>query len=214
VAAMLDVELLAATEGKKGLDHLMQHLYEEFYVKQGRGFSDKEFYDAINKVAGKTLDIRSWVEEPNTAATRESFNQALKKLGCRLDDHADAKPNKYYTGINTEMKGDRMFVRSVEDNSPALLAGLQFGDELIAVNDIRVKANLDEAMRNASAPQSVTVSNDNKGNTEATQGLRVLISRGGLVRVLVLSLNAFSKADLVIFIENKENAVFKTWMKN
>jgi predicted metalloprotease with PDZ domain len=197
IAAMLDIELQAATDGKKGLDQLMQYLYEEFYTRQSRGFSDKEFYAAVDKIAGKPLNIQAWVEEPNSDKTRESFNQSLKKIGCRLDESIDAKPNKQYTGINTEMRGEKLVVKSVDDNSPALLAGLQFGDELIAVNDVRVKHTIEEAIR----------------NTDASQAINILISRGGLIRTLVLTVKSFNKADNVIFVEDPENAAFKAWMK-
>jgi predicted metalloprotease with PDZ domain len=197
IAAMLDIELHAATEGKKGLDDLMKYLYEEFYTRQNRGFSDKEFYAAIDKVAGKPLDIQAWMEEPNSAKTRESFNETLKKIGCRLDESIDAKPNKAYTGINTEVKGEKLLVRSIDDGSPALEAGLQFGDELIAVNDIRVKNNLEEAVR----------------NTDASQPVNIMVSRGGMIRTLVLTVKTFNKADNVIFVEDQENIAFKAWMK-
>lgn len=195
VAALVDIEILAATEGKKGLDELMKYLYEEFYIKKGKGFTDQEFYDAINTVAGKKLDIREWVEQPNSEKTREQIKATLKKAGCRFEDKG--KPNNLYSGINTEMKGEKMLVRSIEEASPASAAGLQFGDELIAVNNIRVKASLEDAVKSSGSPLKISLT----------------ISRAGIIRVLDLTFNPVSKADFSIIVEDKENVVFQKWME-
>ena len=195
VAAMLDIELLASTNEKKGLDQLMQYLYEEFYVRQNRGFTDEEFYKAINTVAGKPIDMKTWVEQPNSARTREAMMSVLKKAGCNLEDKA--KPNTVYTGINTEIRGEKLYVRSVEEGSPAAVAGLQFGDELIALNNLRVKTSIEDVIRNIPA-----------GNT-----LRVTISRNGLIRILDLNPSSVSKADYLISVENRENEVLKAWLR-
>jgi len=195
VAALLDIEILSATEGKKGLDDLMRYLYNEFYIKQNRGFSDNEFYEAVNTVAGKPLDIREWVEEPNSEKTQASIRIILKKVACGLEDKS--KANTLYTGINTEIKGEKLLVKSVEDLSPAMMAGLQFGDELIAVNYLRIKLSLEDAIKNAGSEQKITLT----------------ISRAGIIKVIELNFVAKTKADLNILIEDKENLVLKAWLK-
>ncbi len=201
VAALLDIELLAATDGKKGLDHLMRYLYAEFYIRQNRGFTDQEFYNAINTVAGKPLDIKEWVEEPNSEKTREKIAEVLKKAGCKLEEKSTPDPlydNPQYTGINTEIRGEKLFVKSVEAGSPAALSGLQFGDELIAVNQLRIKTNLQDILK----------------NINSIDDLHFTISRAGLTREIVLQVRANKKADYVIAVEDKANVVLKAWLKS
>lgn len=195
VAALLDIEILSATDGKKGLDDLMQYLYNEFYKKQNRGFTDAEFYGAINTVAGKTIDIRDWVEKPNSASSLESMRATLKKAGCLLNEKGERARN--YTGITSEVKGEKLFVKSIDAGSPGLAAGLQAGDELIALNNIRIKTSLDEALKNCNAGAVISVT----------------ISRGGLIQILELSVTASPFAEYAIQVEDKENVIFKSWLR-
>lgn len=145
VAAILDIEIIAATNGKKHLDDLMQYLYQTFYVKQNRGFTDKEFYDAINIVAGKPIDMTEWVLNTNNENTFAKWNEVLKKTALKLEPKANK--NNFYTGINIETKGEKQLVKSIDANSPALLAGLQAGDELISINNLRVKLNIEDLIK-------------------------------------------------------------------
>jgi predicted metalloprotease with PDZ domain len=195
VAALLDIELLSATGGRKSLDDLMRYLYAEYYIRQNRGFSDKEFYDAVNLVAGKNLDIREWVEQPNNEGTKEKIRAVLKKAGCNFEDKTQANP--LFTGINTEIKGEKLLVRSIEQGSPAFVSGFQLGDELIAVGNIRIKTGIEETFKNAVAEKGIYT---------------VTISRAGIVRVLEIQPGGAAKSNLNILVEDKENVVFKAWM--
>lgn len=192
LAALLDIEIVTATDGKKSLDDLMKHLYNEFYIKQNRGFTDDEFYNAIDVVAGKPIGFRTWAETPNNAETLQKITSIFKKINCQVTDVA--KPNPLHTGITTEMKGDRMFVKSVEANSPAWLSDVQVGDELIAVNDIRIKGALEDIIKLA--------------GTE----FNLLISRAGLIRTVTFKTAMSQRVDLNIKIENKDNPLFMKWL--
>lgn len=193
LAALLDIELLSATGGEKGLDHLMRHLYNEFYKKGNRGFSDEEFYSAIDKVAGKTLDFKKWATEINNSSTLEKMQNVFKKAACTLANKETK--NIHYSGINIEMKGERMFVRSVDADSPAWLMGIQAGDELIAVNEMRLKNNLDEVLK-------------------LTDGeVNLLITRAGLIRTVKVQLTKSPKLDLQLTIDKGDDSILLAWLK-
>lgn len=55
VAFMLDLAIREATEGKRCLDDVMRALYKEYYVKQGRGFTEEEFRNVCEQIAGANL---------------------------------------------------------------------------------------------------------------------------------------------------------------
>ncbi len=193
LAALLDIELLSATNGEKGLDQLMQYLYKEYYTGKQRGFSDDEFYAAIDKIAGKTLNFRSWATGLNDASTLEKLTTVMKKAACTLKNRESN--NQYFTGITTEQKGDKMMVRWVETGSPAWKSGLQAGDEILAVNDIRVKTNLDEVLKNSTSPY------------------QFLISRAGLIRTIALNTEKSQKYDLQLSIDKGDDVILKAWLK-
>lgn len=193
LAAILDIELLSATKGEKGLDQLMQYLYQEFYIGKQRGFSDDEFYAAIDKIAGKSLNFKEWATGLNEVNTLGKITEVMKKAACTLSNREQS--NMHFTGITTEQKGDKMLVRWVESGSPAWKSGIQAGDELLAVNDIRVKTSLDEVLKNSTSPYSI------------------LISRAGLIRTITLETQKSPKYDLQLSVDNGDDTILKAWLK-
>ncbi len=193
LAAILDIELLSATNGEKGLDKLMQYLYKEYYIGKQRGFSDDEFYAAIDKIAGKSLNFKEWATGLNEAGTLNKITEVMKKAACTLKNRESN--NQHFTGITTEQKGDKMLVRWVEAGSPAWKSGIQAGDELLAVNDIRVKTSLDETLKNSNSPYSF------------------LISRAGLIRTISLETQKSQKYDLQLSIDKGDDVILKAWLK-
>lgn len=195
VAAALDIELLSATNGKSGLDQLMQYLYTTYYLKSERGFTDDEFYAAIDAVAGKKMNFRQWCETPNHAGTVGQLAEVMKKAGCTLSNKPQDNP--WYTGISTETKGEKLLVKSVEALSPAYGADIQAGDELLAVNQIRVKNSLEDLLK----------------LTEKGAAAELLICRAGLIRTVIISPAQSSKMDISLQISEKEHPVLKAWLR-
>lgn len=195
IAALLDIELLDATKGSKGLDHLLQYLYSEYYEKKQRGFTDNEFYDAIDYIAGKPLNFKSWAEETNTSETNQQIKNILKKVACSIENKV--QNNLFYTGINTEQKGEKIAVKSIDALSPAFGLDMQAGDEIIAVNNIRIKTSLDELVKLIG---------------EGIE-LNFIISRNGLIRELALKPSQNPKLDLNITIDKVDDPILLVWLK-
>ncbi len=55
IGLLLDFEIRQATQNKKSLDDVMRFLYWEYYKKLDRGFTDAEFQQACEAIAGKKL---------------------------------------------------------------------------------------------------------------------------------------------------------------
>ncbi|WP_394350781.1 M61 family metallopeptidase [Nibribacter ruber] len=55
VGLLLDFEIRHATQNKKSLDDVMRQLYWQYYKKAGRGFTDAEFQQTCETIAGKSL---------------------------------------------------------------------------------------------------------------------------------------------------------------
>ena len=56
LGTLLNLAILAGSNGQRSMDDLMRLLYQEYYKKQKRGFTDEEFRRAAEQVAGRKLD--------------------------------------------------------------------------------------------------------------------------------------------------------------
>lgn len=195
VAAMLDIEIIAATAGNKSLDDLMKYLFETYYQNKKRGFTDDEFYTAIDHVAGRKLNFREWAEKPNDNSLNDKISEVLQKVSCKIRNKAEA--GKYYTGILTEMKGEKLLVRSIEAGSPAFAKDIQAGDELISAGGIRISSSLDEVIKLLPAGEE----------------FEILLSRAGLMRTVFIKTADSNALDLQIMPLNEDAELYKIWLK-
>ncbi|TXK01946.1 M61 family metallopeptidase [Flagellimonas aequoris] len=55
VGLLMDFGIRQATNNQKSLDDVMRHMYHEYYLKKGRGFTDAEFRDACVSITGTPM---------------------------------------------------------------------------------------------------------------------------------------------------------------
>ncbi|GGH00448.1 peptidase M61 [Polaribacter pacificus] len=55
IGMLLDFSIREASQNKKSLDDVMRYLYWHYYKELGRGFTDAEFEEACETIAGKSL---------------------------------------------------------------------------------------------------------------------------------------------------------------
>ncbi len=83
---ILDFSIRHATQNKKSLDDVMRFLYNYYYKKLQRGFTDAEFQDACENVAG--ISLAAEFEFVNT--TKElDYNTYLAFAGLKLESITD-----------------------------------------------------------------------------------------------------------------------------
>ncbi|MDZ7936575.1 MAG: hypothetical protein U5M51_16770 [Emticicia sp.] len=56
MGGVLNLAIIQNTQGKKNLDDVMKMLYQEYYKKQGRGFTDEEFQKTVEAISGKSMN--------------------------------------------------------------------------------------------------------------------------------------------------------------
>lgn len=91
---VIDLAIRRATKDMKSLDDVMRLVYETYYQKLQRGFTDAEFQHACETVAGSSLAK----EFEYISTTKEiDYTDYLKHLGLELVNQApqDAKSLKY-----------------------------------------------------------------------------------------------------------------------
>lgn len=85
IGFLLDLEIRNNTHNQKSLDDVMRFLYNEFYEKKGRGFTEAEFWQTSEQIAGKSLaEIKSYVETVNEIDYQKYLNYAGLQIDLNL----------------------------------------------------------------------------------------------------------------------------------
>src|SRR5690554_1947966 len=130
IGMLIDLKTLHATKGAKGLDDIMKAMYEEYYQRLERGFTDQEFKQMAEKVAGVSIDdIYEYVNEAKSI----NYNEYLYSVGLELIDILED-----YSIPEFGMRLSNHKIMSVNRGSGAWIAGINVNDELIAVNGYRI----------------------------------------------------------------------------
>jgi predicted metalloprotease with PDZ domain len=88
---ILDFAIRNATQNKKSLDDVMRLVYREYYKKLQRGFTDAEFQQACEEVAGISLSR----EFEYVYTTREiDYKYYLAFAGLNITEHKDENTGK------------------------------------------------------------------------------------------------------------------------
>lgn len=182
LAMLMDVKIIAETQGKHNFDEVMRAAYQEFYVEKQRGFTENELEELVEKVTGVSV-----AEIFRMAHTVESidYNKYLNAVGFTLSDQLE-NLDLPALGAVTSLQNGRVMVTSVLRGSAAWDGGLNVRDEVISINGDR----LDIAGREL----NTLIQQNYKSGDE----IRVLISRDGLVRELVLELKRDSNSSFSI----------------
>ena len=136
VSLLLDLRIRANHQHQSSLDDVMRLMWNTF-GKNEVGFSDNQLRQVIESVAQENLVefFQFYLE-----GTKElPFNDYLKPFGLSLNAVMEDEPTPYL-GIQLAVGEHLSKVKSVFVDSPAWLAGIGAGDELLAIDGIRVKA--------------------------------------------------------------------------
>ena len=154
IAFLLDA--LIRTDSTKSLDDVMRAEYERF--SGPRGFTSEEFRVEAERVTGISLK-RFW--DASSEGTEElDYSHALAALGLRFKATAPAadRPAKVWLGLTTRNDSGRLVVTQVQRGSPASLAGVNADDEILAMDEFRVRADrFDNRLEQYKAGDTVSV---------------------------------------------------------
>ncbi len=134
IATLFDLEIRRRSEGKKTLDDVMRLLWRE-YGARDKGFPEGQAQEIFEQAAGVPLGdlFDAWVrgkDEVDAKATLASVGLEV------VSGHDDDEAQQPWLGITWSDTGLR--VREILEGSPAERAGLQPGDEVVALGGYRV----------------------------------------------------------------------------
>ena len=135
IALVIDMEIMNQSKGSKNLDDLMKYMYDEYYTKLNRGFTDEEFQKGVEKLTGKSMDLFFRNQIYGTQAF--DYNTIFTSAGLKLVN-TNANKNEPFLGILNTQVGGKIMITSVFRNGSAQLAGISPNDEIIASDNYRV----------------------------------------------------------------------------
>lgn len=168
---LLDVKILAATNGEKRLDDALRAAYEKFYVEENRGFEADEFQAVVEEVAGTSV---ADIFEAAHAVGPLDYNRYLRGVGYELIDQAEGL-SVPALGFGTSVSDGRVMVSSVTRGTGAWDGGINVRDEILSINGERLDAAGRELNR---LMQTVAVGDQ----------LDILLARDGKIREITITL--------------------------
>ncbi|MBD2325547.1 M61 family metallopeptidase [Alkalinema sp. FACHB-956] len=133
VTLLLDLEIRKRHHNQKSFDDVMRIMWEKF-GKDEIGFTPQDAKSVIEAVAG--TDLTDFFDRYLHGLEELDFGAYFQEFGLRLESNAD-KGLAPTWGARIVAEQNRTIVKSVAFNSPAQLAGLDAGDELIAIDGLR-----------------------------------------------------------------------------
>ena len=136
IAFLLDAKIRKATSNARSLDTGMQWAMQRY--SGDKGYTPDQFYAVMSEAAG--TDLKGWFAKTAESTEELDYTEALDYYGLRFRpvDTRNARP---YIGGGTRNDGGRLVISSVRRGTPGIEAGLNVDDEILAIDDIRVRAD-------------------------------------------------------------------------
>ena len=139
---LLDFKIRHETKNKKSLDDVMRTLYKKFYQEKQRGYTEDEFREVCEGIAGVSLaEFFEYVYTVKKIDYAKYFSYA----GLDIDTKEIALSGAWL-GISVREKNDTLSISAVEWDSPAWHAGIRAKQSILAVNGEPATAKMIETI--------------------------------------------------------------------
>ncbi|MGD1910212.1 MAG: M61 family metallopeptidase [Rivularia sp. (in: cyanobacteria)] len=143
ISLLLDLLIRDRHHNRRSLDDVMLKLWQQF-GKDEIGYTATELKQVIELVAG--VDLTDFFQNYVHGKEELPFNQYLEPFALKL---VVETPDEPFLGIKVTTNNAKESIKFVEADSPAQIAGIDAGDELLAIDGIKVTANqLNERLNN------------------------------------------------------------------
>lgn len=136
IAAVLDARIRAATGNARSLDDVMRRLFERH--AGATGFTEDELRAVVSEVAGS--DQRDWLARAVDRTDELDYTPLLDTFGLQFAP-ADPDLSRGWLGLETRDTDGRLVVTRVVRDTPGFEAGFNVDDEILAIDDYRVRAD-------------------------------------------------------------------------
>ncbi|MEC4803370.1 MAG: M61 family metallopeptidase [Jaaginema sp. PMC 1079.18] len=137
VSLLLDLKIRTLHQNARSLNDILRKMWQQFGQDE-IGFTEDQLRKIIESVAG--CDLSDFFAKYVDGTEELPFDEYLQPFGLQIKAVKN-KENLPYTGIKLSANTSSAKVQFVEVNSPANLAGIDPGDELLAIDNFRVTAD-------------------------------------------------------------------------
>lgn len=130
---VLDARIRAATGDTKSLDDVMRLALARY--SGAKGFTPDDFRTTASEVAG--TDLSGWFRRALETTEEIDYGPALDWYGLDMPARPSGEASAWL-GANTKTDAGRLIVENVPRGTPAYAAGVNPGDEILAIDDFRV----------------------------------------------------------------------------
>lgn len=142
LAALIDLKIIAKYNGERSLDDFMRILYRKFYLKENRGFTEKEFEETLSSFLKEDMSI--FLNDHVYDTKVPDYKSIFENIGIKVELTLNKK-NSFGTSFDKSSEYPK--VKYVRVNSKAEDAGINVNDEIIGINGYRVYSdNIDESI--------------------------------------------------------------------
>ncbi len=135
VSLLLDLLIRARHQNQRSLNDVMLYMWQQFGQAE-IGFTPAQLQFALSQVA--EIDLSDFFRRYIDGIEELPFSEYLEPFGLQLKAEHDQEP---FLGVKVNTEAGRELIKFVEFASPAQIAGIDPGDELLAIDGIRVTAN-------------------------------------------------------------------------
>ncbi len=128
---MIDLKIRHETMNQHSLDDVMRALYKDYYQIKQRGFTEQEFQQECEKIAGTSLQE---VFEYATTVKPVNYPKYFAYAGLTIDTVLKALPGAY-TGMTVAQRDSNLVAAEVVWGSPAWNAGIRDKDTIRLLNE-------------------------------------------------------------------------------
>lgn len=136
IAFLLDAKIRKSSNEARTLDTGMQWAMQRY--SGDKGYTPAQFYDVMSEAAG--TDLKGWFARTAESTDELDYSEALDYFGLRFRP-TDPRTARAFIGSGTRNDAGRLMVTSVRRGTPAIDAGLNVDDEILAIDEVRVRAD-------------------------------------------------------------------------
>ncbi len=154
-AWFLDQEIRHLTDNKYGMDELQLRLFQNHH-NTDRGYTSKDVLKLLKDITGKDMS-EFWTHY--IEGTQEiDFDAVLNYFGLQKIIKDKTKDDQSWIGANLDTNKDLITIKTVDSDSPAWQAGLNAGDQILAIDNIKVTTgNITDRIKQMKPREAYTV---------------------------------------------------------
>ncbi len=143
LAFVTDYLIRKSTKNKYGIEEVMRRLYYSHEINE-KGYDEKDYQELLESVSG--VSFQNFFDHyiNGMHSYEQILQDALAYFGLEMNLIDSKLTSENTLGIKLKPSKSKYLIHSFSPGSPADMCGLCAGDEIIAVNDIKLEGDLEQ----------------------------------------------------------------------